>query len=541
MKKTKTALALAAALLFTLSTPAMAASEGPPAWLVGDLAESEKTPLASAPEDGTPEDGTPEDGTPEDGTPEDGTPEDGTPEDGTPEDVTPEDGTPEDGTPEDGTPEDGTPEDGTPEDGTPEDSTPEDGTPEGTGDTPSGLILVTDDHTAYITGSAGSFHPQDSITRAEAAQILCRLLPEGTSGSAAFTDVPESAWYAQAAGTLGSLGVMRAGESTFQPDEAITRGEFIRSVACFFPARADADQFPDVPAGDPDAPYILTARSWGWLSGFDDGTVRPGQTLTRAEAVAMLNRALGRSPDKAYIDSACPVFYLDVSRDNWFYYEVAEASVTHRHAASDGVEYWLDHTPIPAGLETGFHLVDGWLYYYDGEQDQVVRSAPVGSFTFDASGHFTTGNADLDGRLREIVLSKTTPDMNQEQKLRALYIYTRDSFTYLRRPAYAFGAAGFMEQDALNMLQTGYGNCYSYASLFWYLSRWIGYDSIIYSGTVGSNRAPHSWVEIAFDGKYHIFDTELEMAYHKKGRYEINLYKYIDVDGWQYRRPSTPS
>lgn len=472
MKKAKAALALAAALLLTLSPPALAASEGPPAWLVGGPAEPEKPPLSGAPEDGT-------------------------------------------------------------ADGVEQ--------PPASGDTPSGFMLVTDDHMAYISGSAGAFHPRDNITRAEAAQVLCRLLPEGTSGYAAFTDVPEGAWYAKAAGTLGALGVMRAGESTFRPDEEITRGEFIRSIACFFPARSDAIQFSDVSPEDPDAPYILTARAWGWLSGFDDGTVRPSQTLTRAEAVVMLNRALGRSPDKAYIDSINPVFYLDVSQDNWFYYEVAEAAAAHRYVTSEGVEYWLDHTPVSTGVETGLHLIDGWLYYYDGEQNQVVCGDSVGSFTFDASGHFTTGNADLDGYLREIVLDKTTPGMTQEQKLRALYVYTRDSFTYLRRPAYDFGAAGFMEQDALNILRTGYGNCYSYASLFWYLSRWIGYDAIIYSGTVGSNRAPHSWVEIAFDGKYYIFDTELEMAYHKKGRKEINLYKYIDVDNWQYRRPSTPS
>ena len=471
MRKKTTALVLAAVLLLALPSPALAASEGPPAWLAGGLDEFDQT-----------------------------------------EQETPAE--------------------------TPETSA---GTPSASGGTPSGLTLVTDPHSAYITGSAGAFHPQDTITRAEAAQILFRLLPEGTSGAAAFTDVSESAWYAQAAAALGSLGVMRSGESTFQPDEALSRREFIRSIACFFPARSVASQFFDVLPEDPDAAHFLTARSWGWLSGFDDGTVRPDRTLTRAEAVTMLNRALGRSPDKAYIDSASPLRYLDVSKDNWFYYEVAEASVSHRHAADENGEHWLSHTPVDAGMGAGFQLVDGWLYYYDEAAGDVVRSASVGSFSFDASGHFTTGNADLDGRLREIVLSKTTADMTQEQKLRALYIYTRDSFTYLRRPAYEFGASGFMEQDALNILSTGYGNCYSYASLFWYLSRWIGYDSIIYSGTVGSNRAPHSWVEIPFDGKYYIFDTELEMAYHKKGRYDINLYKYIDVDNWQYRRPSRPS
>lgn len=404
------------------------------------------------------------------------------------------------------------------------------------GGTPSGLTLVTDRHISYISGSAGAFHPQGNITRAEAAQILCRLLPENQTVPASYVDVPASAWYAQAAGTLGVLGVLRPGESTFLPDEELTRGEFIRAVTCFFPQRTGAPQFSDVPANDPNAAAYVTARSWGWLAGFEDGTVRPDQHLTRAEAVVMLNRALGRSPDRDYIAATSPIFYLDVSPERWYYYDVVEASVAHEHMNGPGGEYWLSHTAAPLDLPTGFHLMDGWLCYYDGERGDILRDAPVGNFQFDGAGHFTTGNAELDGRLRSIVLAQTDAGMTQEQKLRALYVYTRDSFTYLRRPAYEFGATGYMEKDALDMLATGYGNCYSYSSLFWYLARWIGYDAKIYSGTVGSNRAPHGWVEIAFDGRDYIFDTELEMAYHKKGRYEINLYKYIDMDNWQYRR-----
>ena len=402
---------------------------------------------------------------------------------------------------------------------------------------PSGTLLITDRHVAYLTGSGGSFAPQSNLTRAEAAQILLCLLPQQPSVTASYADVPADAWYAQAAGVLGSLGVIRPGMSTFLPDEEITRGEFVHYIACFFPPRMDTTQFSDVPFGHPYAAYILTAKAYGWVTGFSDGTFRPNQTLTRAEAVAILNRALGRTPDKSYIDSTQPIFYLDVPSDSWFYYDVVEASVAHSHTAYGTEERWSSHTPTSSGLATGFYLIDGWLCYYDGALGSLARSTSVGSFDFDASGHFTTGSADLDQRLYDIVAQNTTSDMTQEQKLRALYVYTRDSFTYLRRPAYSFGATGYMQKDALNMLETGYGNCYSYSSLFWYLARWIGYDAKIYSGTVGSNKAPHGWVEIAFDGKDYIFDTELEMAYHKKGRYEINLYKYIDVDGWRYVKP----
>ena len=100
------------------------------------------------------------------------------------------------------------------------------------------------------------------------------------------------------------------------------------------------------------------------------------------------------------------------------------------------------------------------------------------------------------------------------------------------------GVYDYMETDALRMLETGYGNCYCYASLFWYLSRWIGYDATIYNGTVGVRRSPHSWVEIQLNGRNYIFDTELEMAYRRKKRFDINLYKFYDAgNSWNYRRP----
>lgn len=309
-------------------------------------------------------------------------------------------------------------------------------------------------------------------------------------------------------------------------------------MAQFFSPRTDAVQFSDVSAASPYAPYILSARAWGWVEGFADGTLRPDQLITRAEAVTILNRALGRSADVTYLSQAYPAgLYLDVPTTSWAYAAIMEASVAHTHTAYAGGEVWTSHTKTDIGLTGGFHLIDGWLYYYDANTGAFAVNTSVGNFTFNSQGRFTSGSDELDQRLHEIVLAHTNDSMTREQKLRALYVYTRDSFTYLRRPAYEFGATGWEQSDALNMLQTGYGNCYSYAAVFWYLARWLGYDARIYSGTVGWNYAPHAWVEITMDGTAYIYDTELEMAYHRRGRYEINLYKYIDVDGWHYVKP----
>lgn len=406
-----------------------------------------------------------------------------------------------------------------------------------------GVSLSVDRHTAYLYGSGGAFaafHPTRQVTRAEAAQMLYRLLPEPVLSTAVYADVPGGAWYAEAIRAMADLGVMEADEGRLDPGREVSRGEFTRYVASFFPLRTDAELFSDVAEDDPNAPFIRSARAYGWAQGGDGGLFHPDETINRAAATVLLNRALGRTADRAYIDLYHPVFYVDVAPSSWYYYDVCEATVGHEHSSSGETELWTSHTARAEVPQDGLQLVDGWLYCYDSARGDVVRDGSVGSFTFNSAGHFTTGNNELDAWLHKIVMAHTEPSQTQEEMLRSLFLYTRDSFKYLRRPPYAFGAHDFMERDALRILNSGYGNCYCYASLFWYLSRWIGYDSVIYSGTVGQNRAPHSWVEINMDGRDYIFDTELEMAYRRKKRFDIDLYKFYDAkNSWNYVRPKS--
>ena len=412
------------------------------------------------------------------------------------------------------------------------------------GKIPAGISLITASHPAYLLGSGEtfpSFHPDREVTRAEAAQMLYRLLPPYTPvPSASYADVPDGAFYANAVKTLAGLGVMEAQDGMLDTGRAVTRGEFVRYIASFFPLRTDGALFADVAEDDPNAPYILSAQAYGWAQGGSDGRFRPGDSISRAAAVALLNRCLGRTADRAYIDQNHPVFYVDVSPSSWYYYDVCEATVEHQHLASGGAEQWTAHTPRGEAPAGGFQLVDGWLYYYDSAQGVLVRNARVKNHDFNDMGRFTTGNNELDSWLHKIVLAHTDPSMTQEEMLRAVYLYTRDSFTYLRRPPYEMGVYDYMETDALRILTTGYGNCYCYAALLWYLTRWIGYEPLIYNGTVGVRKSPHSWVEIELNGKTYIFDAELEMAYRRKKRFDVNLYKFYDAsNSWNYRRPKT--
>ena len=411
-----------------------------------------------------------------------------------------------------------------------------------TGMAAAGVSLAADDHIAYAQGSAGlfpSFNPTRQVTRAEAAQMLYRLLPAETPASGgAYADVPAEAWYAKAVTTLAGLGVLEAQDGMLDTDQPVTRGEFTRYIACFFPLRSDGELFPDVAESDPNAPFIRSAQAYGWAQGGSDGLFHPDEIINRAAAVVLLNRCLGRTADRTYIDQNHPAFYVDVAPSSWYYYDVMEAAVPHQHTVSGDGERWTSHTARTAAPKNGVQMADGWLYCYDSARGDVVRETTVGTHYFNSSGRFTTGNNELDSWLHKIVLARTDDSQTQEQKLRALFLYTRDSFTYLRRPPYEMGVYDYMETDALRILETGYGNCYCYAALFWYLSRWIGYDATIYNGTVGVRRSPHSWVEINLDGRNYIFDTELEMAYRRKKRFDINLYKFYDAgNSWNYRRP----
>ena len=404
-----------------------------------------------------------------------------------------------------------------------------------------GVTLNTTDHIAYITGDgAGRFNPDSNMTRAQVAVILYRLLSGKAPVTVSYTDVPANAWYADAAVQLGSLGVLRAGESTFRGDEQITRGEFAHCIASFFPLRTGAMQFSDVWSGHKYADAILSGRAYGWLDGYADGTFRPEQPIRRCEAVAIINRALGRFGDKLLIAHRHPGLYLDVSPDAWYYYDVMEATLPHKYTDkwSSG-ETWSEwqeaDTGLPADFRTqGFHLYDGWSYFYDSSVEDIVRGGTKNGFTFDADGHFTTGDAWVDQQLREIILSQTNPSMTRDKMLRAVFAYCRDHYKYLKWNYYRAGDTSFTLDAARHMLSTGRGNCYCYASTFWYLARWLGYDAKIISGAVLGG--PHSWVEI--DG--YIYDTQLEWRYVRdwgRSQYLWTFYRLRDSkDTFRYRK-----
>ena len=218
----------------------------------------------------------------------------------------------------------------------PQDDTKPVSTPDETG---ADQWLNVQDHMAYVIGSAdGLVHPQSSITRAEVAMIFYRLLQDDVrakyeTSTNRFSDAAADAWYNAAVSTLTNAGIL-AGRSdgTFGPDRPITRAEFAAIASRFssLAYRGD-DLFTDI-AGHWARNEINRAASYGWVNGVGDGIFAPDRTITRAEAIAIINRVLGRLPETA--DDLLPGMKTwpdNADRDKWYYLAIQEATNGHTY------------------------------------------------------------------------------------------------------------------------------------------------------------------------------------------------------------------
>lgn len=152
-------------------------------------------------------------------------------------------------------------------------------------------LLDTTNHNAYVPGrTATTFVPNGTLTRAEAAKLLYELMTaqahkQYDRSDNGFSDVPAGKWYVVAVSTLANAGAIK---------------------------------------------------------GYSNGTFHPNQTITRAEAVTILNRVLGRSCDLTFVQANAQAasHFTDVTPGAWYYTAVTEASVGHTFTELTGIERW---------------------------------------------------------------------------------------------------------------------------------------------------------------------------------------------------------
>lgn len=217
-----------------------------------------------------------------------------------------------------------------------------------------GLLTVaglgTDDHIAYVYGYPdGTVRPNGTITRAEVTTIFYRLLTSARrdeifTSENSFRDVDSSMWYNKAASSMAAGGYIQGyADGTFGANKPITRAEFVCLAARFATKTTGFASYTDVDNGHWAARSIAICASNGWVQGYEDGTFRPDQPITRAEAMTIINRMLGRGVSKGYVCKGA-VRYTDNDPGSWYYFEVLEATNDHEYRNARPFEQWIRAT-----------------------------------------------------------------------------------------------------------------------------------------------------------------------------------------------------
>ena len=211
--------------------------------------------------------------------------------------------------------------------------------------------LDDENHLAFMLGYPdGNFRPDSNMTRAEAVVMFSRLLLNVMDlddyRAPYYPDLDLDTWYANQVCFMYVLGVLTdySRDTRFRPDDPVTRAEFV-TLATHFDDLVFTDEvnFSDVTSSHWANKYINSAAARGWIMGYEDGTFKPDDNITRVEVVTLVGRMLDRYADQDYIIAnidSLPRNYLDISMDYWGYSYVMEASISHDYTKDANGEHW---------------------------------------------------------------------------------------------------------------------------------------------------------------------------------------------------------
>ena len=201
------------------------------------------------------------------------------------------------------------------------------------------------DHDAFIVGyDNGYVGPNDTLTRAEAAQIIYTLMTDEAKAENAkkngktFVDVSKTHWAYEAITMMTKASIMvGTGDGKFAPDAVITREQFATMIAQLF--KIEVNQpitgyiFKDLNGSFADK-YISLLYAMGILEGRGDNTFGPKDSLTRAQAITIVNKLIGRLPGDGTTSFGAVADQMKKWPDNmdtsaWYYAAVQEATNSH--------------------------------------------------------------------------------------------------------------------------------------------------------------------------------------------------------------------
>ena len=215
--------------------------------------------------------------------------------------------------------------------------------------------LNNENHFAYIVGyEDGLVRPNADITRAEVAAIFFRLLKDDVrddnlTANSVFTDVAFGKWYNKSISTMAKIGIVKGRTANaFAPNAPITRAEFAAICSRFDRSNVEIkSDFNDI-SGHWAENEIRRAASLGWIQGYTDGSFKPDQNITRAEAASMINRMLHRLPETVDDLLDGMIQWPDNQPNDWYYINMQEATNSHDFKQKGEInEYWTKLTENP--------------------------------------------------------------------------------------------------------------------------------------------------------------------------------------------------
>lgn len=150
----------------------------------------------------------------------------------------------------------------------------------------------------WVTGYAdGSFQPDRPVTRAEFITFINRSFDFQDKAEISFRDVSPDSWEYEQVAKAVKAGILQGfDDRTIRPGQAVSRQEaavMVARLANLSDNKGAAAQFTDyADVAEWAAGAVGAAAEQGLISGYPDGTYKPAQSITRAEAVVVLDRAL---------------------------------------------------------------------------------------------------------------------------------------------------------------------------------------------------------------------------------------------------------
>ena len=198
------------------------------------------------------------------------------------------------------------------------------------------------DHHAFLIGFEGMIRPQGQLTRAEAATIFFRLISDEHRSQVwtqnnNFNDVSINQWFNNAISTMANDGlVVGYPDGYFRPASQITRAEFATMATRFlglnYATPSNANPFSDI-EGHWARGAVIAANNAGWLAGYEDGTFRPNQPITRAEAAAIISRVFNRLPSDGTPFPPGMITWVDNANTNaWYHIYIQSATNSYYFA-----------------------------------------------------------------------------------------------------------------------------------------------------------------------------------------------------------------